>query len=125
MSTNRINLIFRFLLEITALISVGIWGWYQANGFSQYLFALAIPLFVATLWGVFAVPDDPSRSGKAPIPTPRIIRLLLELVIFGFAIWALFDIGTTIKSLVMGTLVTIHYIVSYDRVLWLLKVKGK
>ena len=36
--------------------------------------------------GVFAVPDDPSRSGSAPIAVPGLARLTLEAAVFGVGI---------------------------------------
>ena len=90
MGSHPVNLAVRFLLEVAALIATGIWGWNQADGSLQYVLAAAIPLALATLWGVFAVPDDPSRSGRALVVVQGIVRLVIELAIFIFAIWALY-----------------------------------
>jgi hypothetical protein len=72
-------------------------------------------------WGTFAVPDDPSRSGKAPVVIPGILRLIMELAFFTFAIWALYDVGFTGWSWAMGIFVAVHYLASYDRIVWLIK----
>jgi hypothetical protein len=98
---------------------MGTWGWRQSEGGVRYLLALGIPLIAAVLWGTFAVPDDPSRSGKAPVPVPGIVRLALELAFFAFATWALYDLEFTGWSWALGVVVLIHYIVSYDRIQWL------
>ena len=74
----------------------------------------------AVLWGVFAVADDPSRSGAAPIPVPGLVRLALEAAVFGVGIWALKDSGFTRASLALGVVVVVHYAISYDRIAWLL-----
>lgn len=120
MGFNPINLIFRFLLELIALISFGIWGWKQADGWLRFVLALAIPITLAAAWITFAVPDDQSRSGAAPIPVPGMIRLLLELVFFAFAIWCLKEVNMVLACIIYGVLVLIHYIISYDRIKWLL-----
>lgn len=120
MGSHPINLTVRFLLELSALVAMGIWGWKQGDGFLQYILMIGIPVLAATIWGTFAVGDDPSRSGKAPVPVPGILRLIIELVFFGFAIWALHDTNFSNLSLIMGILVVIHYIVSYDRITWLI-----
>ena len=73
------------------------------------------------LWGTFAVPGDPSRSGKAPVPVPGILRLVLELALFGFAAWALYDSGSPMLALVLAVLTLIHYALSYDRIAWLVR----
>ena len=119
MGSHPINLAVRFILEIIALVSAGIWGWRLMEGWPKYLLAIGIPVLLAIIWGTFAVPDDPSRSGVAPVITPGIIRLIIELGIFAFAIWALYDLGYTRISLALGIIVVLHYALSYDRIIWL------
>ena len=121
MGTHPANLLLRFLLELAALIAMGFWGWKQGEGIYRYILALGIPLLLAAAWGTFAVPDDPSRSGAAPVVTPGIIRLILELAFFGFATWALYAIQQPRLSLALGLLIVLHYGLSYDRILWLLR----
>jgi hypothetical protein len=72
------------------------------------------------VWGTFNVPNDPSRSGAAPIPVPGILRLTIELAYFIFAAWALYDLGFTGLSWALGIIVALHYIASYDRIRWLI-----
>ena len=121
MGSNSINLAVRFLLELSALVAFGAWGWKQGDGVIRYVLALGIPIAMAVMWGVFAVPDDPSRSGSAPVVTPGFIRLVLELAFFAVATWCLREMELTRLSIVFGILVVVHYAVSYDRILWLLK----
>lgn len=121
MSQNPINLAVRFLLELAALGALAYWGWTQHTGLLRYLLALGLPLLAAVLWGVFAVPGDRSRSGGAPVPVPGILRLLLELLLFGSAAWCLFDAGQVLLANMFGLIVLIHYFISYDRILWLLR----
>jgi hypothetical protein len=121
MGSHPINLAVRLLLELSALAALGAWGWRQGEGLFGFVFALGIPIIAAVLWGIFAVPDDPSRSGKAPIATPGILRLALELIFFIFSAWAYYDIGYSSLGSILAILVAVHYVVSYDRVLWLIK----
>jgi len=121
MGSNPINLALRFILELVALYAIGYWGWTQHEGGMRFLLALGLPLLAAVLWGTFAVPNDPSRSGKAPIPVKGIIRLLLELAFFALAAWFLFDAGQFLWGRILGTVVLVHYLISYDRIGWLLK----
>lgn len=121
MGSHPLNLGFRLLLEIAAYIAMGYWGWTQHEGLLRYIWAIGLPLGWAILWGGFAVPDDPSRSGKAPVPVPGWARLLLELAYFTTATWALFAAGLDRLGLVFVAFVLIHYALSYDRVLWLLR----
>jgi hypothetical protein len=121
MGSHPINLAVRFLLEIAALVTFGIWGYRQTDGWFRFVLALGIPVILAAAWGIFAVPNDPSRSGAAPIATPGVVRLLLELAFFAFAAWCLKEIEFTRTSIIFGIIVIIHYIISYDRIEWLLK----
>lgn len=120
MGSHPANLILRFLLEILAMISTGIWGWKQSESWFRLALAVGIPIILAIIWGTFAVPNDPSRSGSAPVITAGFIRLLIEFGVFGFAIWSLHDMGWHKLSLLFGIIVLAHYTASYDRVLWLL-----
>lgn len=117
MASHPVNLAVRFLLELAALLAMGVWGGRQADGWLRFILALGVPLIAAALWGVFRVPDDP---GSAPVAVPGVVRLALELVFFGFATWALYDIGATNSSWVLGIVVVVHYIISYDRIRWLI-----
>ena len=121
MGSHPINLAIRFLLELSALLAMGVWGWYQGEGWLRFLLALGIPLIAAVVWGTFAVPNDPSRSGAAPIAVPGILRLAIEAAIFIFAVWALYDVGFTTLSWTLGIIVAIHYLTSYDRILCLIR----
>ncbi len=120
MGSHPANLILRFLLELMALGSVGLWGWKQSDNWLRFVLALGIPIVLAVIWGTFAVPNDPSRSGSAPIVTVGFVRLIIEFGFFGFALWTLKDMGWFKLSLIMSIIVLVHYIISYDRVLWLL-----
>ena len=82
--------------------------------------ALAIPALAMLLWGTFAVPDDRSRSGKAPIPIPGPLRLALEITFFGFSSFCLLYNSNEALSLVFGGLVVLHYGLSIERIKWLL-----
>jgi len=119
MNHNSPNLTLRFLLEVAALISLGMWGSTLAEGAAGIFLMLLIPAIAAILWGTFNVKGDPSRSGKAPVPVPGWVRLTLELVFFGVSAWALATIQTS-AGIGFGLIVIIHYLFSIDRIKWLL-----
>jgi len=120
MSYHPINLFLRFLLELSALFAIGYWGWMRFDGPIRFFTAIGIPLVFAILWGTFAVPEDPSRSGKAPVPVPGWLRLALELAFFGFAAWTLYDTGAITLALIFAALFVIHYALSSERIKWLM-----
>jgi len=120
MGYHPLNLVLRFILVVCALMAVGFWGLNQTDNSLKFVLAIGLPIILAVIWGVFAVPNDKSRSGKAPVPTPGILRLALELVIFVFATWCLYSLGYHQLYIVFGVVIAIHYILSYDRIAWLL-----
>jgi len=118
MSSHPINLALRFLLELAALAAVAVWGWRTGDGWLRYALAIGLPLVLAVVWAVFRVPNDP---GPAPVATPGVARLIIELAFFGFAAWALYDIGALAPCLLLSLTVIAHYVTSYDRVLRLIR----
>ena len=118
MSSHPVNLALRFLLELAAWLALGIWGWQKGDGWLRFALALGIPLIFMALWGVFRVPNDP---GKAPVAVPGILRLVFELAMFAFAVWALVDANLYTYAWILGIATAVNYITSYDRILWLLK----
>jgi len=114
------NDLLRFILELWALVAFGYWGLNQSLGLFNYVLMVLLPILVAVFWGIFAVPNDPSRSGGAPVPVPGTLRLLLEFLILGLAFGAMYVEGLVYLSLTFGVLVIVHYILSRERIKWLL-----
>ncbi len=100
---------------------MAVWGWRQDEGLLRFALALGLPIIAAVLWGTFAVPGDPSRSGQAPVPIPGALRLGLEAAILGFGIWAIYQVGAVWLSWLLGLATLVHYALSYDRLWWLIK----
>jgi hypothetical protein len=120
MATHPLNLAVRFVLELAALYALGLWGWRHGDGVWRFVIAAAIPLIAAALWGTFAVPGDPSRSGSAPVPVAGVLRLALELGFFAAATLAFYDLEYTVVTTVFGAAVVTHYALSSDRIAWLI-----
>jgi hypothetical protein len=118
---NAINLALRFFLEVIALGALGWWGWVQTDSWWRTPLAIAVVLLTATLWGTFAVPNDPSRGGAGLVQVPGIARLALELLVFGAGAYALQSLGRPTLAAVFTVLVVAHYLWSYERIAWLLK----
>jgi hypothetical protein len=117
------NLIARFLLEVAALVALGYWGYRMVDGDLRFVLAAAVPLLAAVVWGIFAVPGDPSRSGKAPVPVSGSIRLAIELAFFASGAYALYASDMQSLALVFALAVAVHYLISMDRIRWLLSYK--
>jgi len=121
MSQNVLNLAVRFVLELVALYAFGRWGWNQHTDFMRYVLAIGVPLIAAAVWGVFRVPGDASANGKAVVAVSGWVRLLFEIAFFSFATFCFFDTGLHNAGWVFGAITLLHYILSYDRIFWLLK----
>jgi len=106
---------------MSALVTLGVWGWALGDGVIKFVLAVAVPTIAAAIWGIFAVPNDPSRSGNAPIVVPGLVRLVLELSFFASAVWAFFAMNQLMLGWLFGIIVVIHYMVSYKRISWLLR----
>lgn len=119
MGSNPLNLAFRFLLELSALISSGLWAWNLTETNWRYLLVILFPLIMASVWGIFNVPGDPSRSGNAPIVISGKLRLSLEFFIFGVACLFLYRLSYSDLWWIMAAAVILHYMLSYDRIGWL------
>ncbi len=81
MSKNPINLALRFLLELAAIASLVIWIIKEFEGIPMLVLVISVPVLFASIWGIFAVKGDPSRSGKTVVQTPGWARLILELLL--------------------------------------------
>ena len=114
MNNHPLNLTIRFLLEIGALVVFGMWAWQKHEGWIRILLVIFLPLAAAAIWGVFRVPNDP---GPAPVAVTGIIRLLIEALFFGSALWMLKDMGANKLFWYLLLILILHYIASYDRVI--------
>jgi hypothetical protein len=84
----------------------------------RYVLAIGLPLLAATIWGVFRVPGD---GGTPVVRVPGFVRFLIEILYFGFASWTLFSSGATTSGWIFSGITLVHYLISYDRIAWLLK----
>ncbi len=113
------NLALRFVLELVALVGLGAAAWNSTSGSMRWVVAVGVPVVAATIWGVFNVLDDPSRSGRAPVEVAGWIRLLIEVIVFGAGAFALGSAYGAPVAVAFAFFVLAHYLVSWSRVRWL------
>ena len=114
------NDILRFVLEMTALGAVIWWGFATFEAWpARLLFGIGAPFVLAAAWGTFRVPNDPKPNPPVVVPGP--VRLLLEAVVFGSGVAAMFIAGGTVLGGVFAALLVAHYAMAYRRVAHLLK----
>ena len=123
MLNNPINLLVAFLLELVALFAFGFWGWYVGDGIFKILLAIALPVLGAVIWGVFGtVGDSRGQPGsKPPVAVAGPVRLAIEVGIFILATLAFLAAGATLAGIIFGVVALVQRLVSYQRVMWLLR----
>jgi|SRR5215211_4546062 len=86
-SVKFVNLALRFLLELCALVALGYWSFKGGGGpIMKLALGIGAPLLAAVVWGMFLAP-------RAAVPSPGLLRLVLELGVFGAAAAALYAAG--------------------------------
>jgi hypothetical protein len=115
------NLALRFGLEVAAFLAIGSWVWAVAPSGLKWVASVVTVVIVVAVWGTFNVLDDPSRSGRAPVEVGGWVRLCLEIVILGGSAVALAGTGRVRAALWVGALTIFHYVVSWQRLRWLLR----
>lgn len=95
------------------------WVWGSTEEIWRFVFAILVITGLVGIWGVFTVPDDPSRSGAATVPVPSVFQLFLELLILGGAGLAFFQAELPLVGSLQVALVAFHYAFSIDRIRWL------
>jgi hypothetical protein len=113
------NLAIRFLLELSALAALAVWGFRTGDSLAlKILLGIGVPLLAAAAWGTFRVDGDPN---KAPVRVPGPLRLLLELAVFGGATAGLYAAGFPTLALIFALVVIINYAFLYERLVWIIR----
>lgn len=115
------NLALRFGLELAAFTGLAMAAWRLSPGGLRWVAVWAVPLVAATIWGVFNVIDDPSRSGEAPVEVAGSTRLAIELAVLGGGAAAFAVSQQPMLSLGIALLITVHYTMAWNRVEWLVR----
>ena len=118
MHNHPLNLLLRFLLELIILFAIGRWAYFSYEGMLKYLMMIVLPAGGAAAWGIFRVPAD---HGKGVIAIRGYIRLIMEVIFFLSGWYCLNESGMKTTAAWFAILSIIHYIISYKRIILLLK----
>jgi len=121
MSQHPGNLFLRFVLEIISLVVIGQWGWQQSDGALRYVLAFGLPALLAVVWAVFRDANDPIQVKKPPVPVSGMVRLVLELAFFVFAVWAAFSSRPSVFGWAFLAALLLHHFWSLDRLVRMLR----
>ncbi len=98
----NLNLVFRFILELTVLAALFLLGTSITDEFiAQVVLGIGLPLLVIIVWGLFVAPRSVRR-----LPDPA--RLGLELVVFGSGVLAFLLIGQLLLGALLGAAALIN-----------------
>lgn len=97
-----INVLVRFLLELCILVIFGYWG-FKTGGqpLTRFLLGIGSPILFAIVWGAFLAPKSAMR-----LQDP--LRLIVEVVLFALAAWALYSAGKPTLTILFAILYLIN-----------------
>jgi len=99
-----------FLMELCGLAAFSYWGFHlNQSWLINILFGIGTPLLVAIFWGAFVAP-------KASYPVSIPVRIVLQLIVFAFAVAALYFSGKTKLAILFGIVVLIEMVLMYTLV---------
>lgn len=102
----RPNDVLRFLLELFAFISLGIWGFTAwPLPWPGVLIGIAAPAFAILIWALF-------RSPRAVIRLDPFGKAVVEILVMGSAAFAWLDLGQPIVAIVFGVVATVSGVLS-------------
>jgi Protein of unknown function (DUF2568) len=94
----QLNLALKFLLEITALVALGLFGASLATGAAAVVCGIALPVAAAVLWGLLAAPRARRRL-------PLRLRAPFELGVFTLGALALWRAVSVTSAAVLASFV--------------------
>jgi hypothetical protein len=93
------NLALAFLLELCALAALAVWGVYAGQGtLLKLVLGIGAPLLMAVVWALFVAP-------RALVHVSPPVRMLLKVVIFAVAAFALSVAGHALLAAVFALVV--------------------
>jgi hypothetical protein len=94
-------------MELAMLAAYSYWGFHLEKGLlTKSLFGIGTPILVAVIWGTFISP-------KASIPVTITIRIVLQTILFGCSVLALYCSGKTTLAITFGIILFIEMILMY------------
>ncbi len=100
------NDVLRFLLELFAFVTLGIWGFAAwPLPWPGVLVGIAAPAFAILVWALF-------RSPKAVVRLDPFGKAVVEICVMGAAAFAWWDLGQPIVAVVLGVVATVSGLIS-------------
>ena len=104
----RANDIIRFLLELFAIVSLGIWGFIAWPLPWNIVVGIGAPALAILLWALF-------RSPKAVLHVDPFVKAIVEIVVMGSAAFAWWNLGQPIVALIFAVVATVSGVINGRR----------
>ncbi|MBM7505585.1 YrdB family protein [Agromyces aurantiacus] len=103
------NDLLRFLLEIFAIVSLGIFGFVAFElPWPGVLLGIGLPLLAILLWGLF-------RSPKAVFAVDPFVKALVEIAVFSTAAIAWWIMGQPVVAVVFAVVAAVSGVINGRR----------
>lgn len=102
------NDVLRFVLELFAIVSLGIWGFVAWPLPWNIVVGIGAPVLAILLWALF-------RSPKAVLHVDPFVKAIVELVVMGSAAFAWWTLGQPIVAIVFAVVATVSGVVNGRR----------
>ncbi|WP_022882585.1 YrdB family protein [Gryllotalpicola ginsengisoli] len=105
--TPRIGVVdvVRFLCEVFAIVSLGIWGFVQFPFGWNIAVGLGAPVVAILLWALF-------RAPKAVLAVDPFVKAIVEIVVMGSAAFAWADMGQWIVAAVFAAVALVTGVIA-------------
>ena len=103
-----VNDVIRFVLELFAIVSLGIWGFLAWPLPWNILVGIGAPVVAILLWALF-------RSPKAVLDVDAFVKAIVEIVVMGSAAFAWWDLGQPVVATVFAVVATVSGVVNGRR----------
>lgn len=94
------NDVLRFVLELFAIVSLGIWGFLAWPLPWNIVVGIGAPVLAILLWALF-------RSPKAVLHVDPFVKAIVEIVVMGSAAFAWWSLGQPVVALVFAVVATV------------------
>ena len=109
------DLVVRFALELLLLGAYAYWGWnIGGGGLAGVALGIVLPVVCVAVWGIFGAEGDATR-GQPVIAVPGWLRLWLEAVLIGLAVYAVCTSWSRAAAETLLTAFALHYAMTWER----------
>ncbi|MGO4534537.1 YrdB family protein [Leifsonia sp. 2MCAF36] len=102
------NDVLRFVLELFAIVSLGLWGFLAWPLPWNIVVGIGAPAIAILLWALF-------RSPRAVLHVDPFVKAVVEVVVFGSAAFAWWSLGQPIVAIVFAVIATVSGIINGRR----------